>query len=406
MKETSKTLRRSFLDKSAFKFINNCNLIITEIGIPHQTATLAPSNPSSNWSMMASTNSNSSFSAVNDACECPFDMAGKIVIKAEYGDIIRKVPIMNDEITYDELLVMMCRLFKLQPSDEIEIKYRDEDNDLVTIMDGNDLQFAIHCNRLLRLKLYVNTSSTSTPSINGSDETKVIRDELIKIRNCCIDLLEKIDLSENIDQMLQNTVDKLKKKNDEMKVFKEAPKELDPLRSNSPVATIDAEQSVIKTTAAAAAAADTEPKKVDQGPIGRGPPPAPFVPRTFPVGPPPGLVLSGGNHVASTIGSPPHSSMSPISKLGFTMAKNSAINVQSNVVQNGPIIPRFVPPPPPAFTGGLPFVNLSHNNFQHQQQKMMIPSSSVPSTTMNQTSMIYGQPQPPTGQSWPVSNRQ
>jgi len=197
---------------------------------------------------MASTNSTSSFTAVNDEFS-HLDLNGKIIVKAEYGTDIRKIPILNDEITYDELVLMMQRLFKLQPTDEIEIKYRDEDNDLISIVDGNDLSFAIQCSRLLKLKLFVNSKST-TISFN---ERKEIRDELIAIRNRCINLLDKFDLAPNGEVSEANSVSKESEadsyaKNESKKLYSDPPKELDPLnkRSNSPVATLETEALPVK----------------------------------------------------------------------------------------------------------------------------------------------------------------
>lgn len=139
--------------------------------------------------MTSSTSTNASpFTAMNEDF-AQLDLNGKIIIKAEYGDDIRKIPILNDEITYDELVLMMQRLFRLQSTDEIEIKYRDEDNDLISIVDGNDLSFAIQCSRHLKLKLAVNAKQ----SIVSVNQRKVIRDELIAIRNRCIGLLDKLD---------------------------------------------------------------------------------------------------------------------------------------------------------------------------------------------------------------------
>ena len=34
-------------------------------------------------------------------------MTGKLIIKASLGDDIRRIPIHNDELTYDELVLMM-----------------------------------------------------------------------------------------------------------------------------------------------------------------------------------------------------------------------------------------------------------------------------------------------------------
>lgn len=56
------------------------------------------------------------------------DLSGKLIIKAQLGNDIRRIPIHNEDITYDELMLMMMRVFrnKLTQSDEIMIKYKDE----------------------------------------------------------------------------------------------------------------------------------------------------------------------------------------------------------------------------------------------------------------------------------------
>lgn len=56
------------------------------------------------------------------------DLSGKLIIKAQLGDDIRRIPIHNEDITYDELVLMMQRVFrgKLQSNDEVTIKYKDE----------------------------------------------------------------------------------------------------------------------------------------------------------------------------------------------------------------------------------------------------------------------------------------
>ncbi|KFD46482.1 hypothetical protein M514_12655 [Trichuris suis] len=87
---------------------------------------------------------------------CGMDYSKTLIIKASLGDDIRKIPIQNDDITYDELILMMQRVFKDQLSsvDEVTVKYKDEDGDLITVLDNSDLAFAIQCNRVLRLTLF------------------------------------------------------------------------------------------------------------------------------------------------------------------------------------------------------------------------------------------------------------
>lgn len=48
--------------------------------------------------------------------------------QVQLGDDIRKVLIHNESITYDELLLMMQRIFngKVTANDDLTIKYKDE----------------------------------------------------------------------------------------------------------------------------------------------------------------------------------------------------------------------------------------------------------------------------------------
>ena len=56
------------------------------------------------------------------------DLSGKLIIKVQLGDDIRRIPIHNEDITYDEFLLMMQRLFqgKIKSTDDVLIKYKDE----------------------------------------------------------------------------------------------------------------------------------------------------------------------------------------------------------------------------------------------------------------------------------------
>jgi len=119
------------------------------------------------------------------------DLTGKIIIKASLGHDTRRMPIHNDEITYDELILMMQRVFKgkLEANDEVTIKYKDEDGDLVTIADNNDLSFAIQCSRILKITLFVNNQ----PEPLEPEEAKAIRNGFKAIRdqaNYWLDRLE------------------------------------------------------------------------------------------------------------------------------------------------------------------------------------------------------------------------
>ncbi|NP_001279329.1 protein TFG [Callorhinchus milii] len=136
------------------------------------------------------------------------DLSGKLIIKAQLGDDIRRIPIHNEDITYDELVLMMQRVFrgKLQSNDEVTIKYKDEDGDLITIFDSSDLSFATQCSRILKLTLFVN----GQPRPLESNQVKYLRKELIELRNKVNRLLDSLEppsepgLSANIPE---NAVD-------------------------------------------------------------------------------------------------------------------------------------------------------------------------------------------------------
>ena len=75
--------------------------------------------------------------------------SGQLIIKAAYGEDIRRIPIHNDDLTYDELVLMMQRVYRgVIPADqELVLKYKDEDGDLVSLADSNDLSYAIQYSR-------------------------------------------------------------------------------------------------------------------------------------------------------------------------------------------------------------------------------------------------------------------
>ena len=56
------------------------------------------------------------------------DLNGKIIFKIKLGNDIKKIVIHNDELTYNELCLMMLRIFseKLDKNSEFTLKYTDE----------------------------------------------------------------------------------------------------------------------------------------------------------------------------------------------------------------------------------------------------------------------------------------
>lgn len=145
---------------------------------------------------MAQTNSGGSMTSDGEGGFAHLDLSGKLIIKAQLGPDIRRMPIHNEEITYDELLLMMQRVFKgkLEASDEVTIKYKDEDGDLVTIADNNDLTFAIQCSRILKITLFVNQQ----PLPLEPSEVSNIRKELQFIRDRSNHVLDRLELKYSV----------------------------------------------------------------------------------------------------------------------------------------------------------------------------------------------------------------
>lgn len=118
------------------------------------------------------------------------DLSGKLIIKARLGDDVRRIPIHNEDLTYNELLLMMQRVFRntLQPSDEVTIKYADDDGDLITIFDDSDITLAIQLSRVLKLTLFCqrDKGEISVP------KAKNIRSELVDIRNRVNSILDSL----------------------------------------------------------------------------------------------------------------------------------------------------------------------------------------------------------------------
>ncbi|CAH8621130.1 unnamed protein product [Schistosoma mattheei] len=85
------------------------------------------------------------------------DLSGKLIIKAQLGHDLRRIPIHNEEITYDELILMMQRVFKqyITKEDELLVKYKDEDGDFITIEDESELSLAIQSSKVLQIKVFV-----------------------------------------------------------------------------------------------------------------------------------------------------------------------------------------------------------------------------------------------------------
>ena len=134
------------------------------------------------------------------------DLTGKLIIKASLGDDIRRIPIHNEDITYDELILMMQRVFRdqLDSSDDVTVKYKDEDGDLITLFDSADLAAAIIYSKVLKLTLFVNGKMVKG---SGSSGKPLIGDSIVKelrdIRDRINRVLDDIGDDNTISQSIQ-----------------------------------------------------------------------------------------------------------------------------------------------------------------------------------------------------------
>eukprot|EP00128_Syssomonas_multiformis_P003855 Colp12_sorted_trinity150504_noHs@28411 len=128
----------------------------------------------------------------------PTDLSGKMVIKATLGEEIRRIPLINDDLTYDELILMMQRIFrgKITPADEILIKYKDEDGDLVTISDNVDLAHAKLNMKVLRIHLFLNVSSGGHSHSTPVPNVEEVKKELTAMRDRLNELIGKLEIAQ------------------------------------------------------------------------------------------------------------------------------------------------------------------------------------------------------------------
>lgn len=108
---------------------------------------------------------------------------------------------------------MMERIFagKISNSDELTIKYLDDDGDKITLLNDSDLTVALHFHKLLRLFVLVNgkeqldDNSTENSSKDGSlIDAKTFRNELQQIRNSVQTILDQLQLPTNNQDTTNN----------------------------------------------------------------------------------------------------------------------------------------------------------------------------------------------------------
>ena len=116
-----------------------------------------------------------------------------LVLKTELNGDLRRIPLHNDFLTFDELHLMLCRVYQADLTDDDTLKYMDEDGDYVTIADSADLNFALESIRqrgLNTLKVRIGGVINGMPA-EIVNELKSIRDMSISVLGNCNKFLRK-----------------------------------------------------------------------------------------------------------------------------------------------------------------------------------------------------------------------
>ncbi|XP_050533307.1 protein TFG-like isoform X2 [Daktulosphaira vitifoliae] len=105
---------------------------------------------------------------------------------------------------------MMQRIFngKLTANDDLTIKYKDEDGDLVTVFDSQDLSFALQTSRVLKLQVFMNDLNQSKDHSKSILNAEELKKQLRDIRNAVTQMLDIIDVprEENSSNICPNSI--------------------------------------------------------------------------------------------------------------------------------------------------------------------------------------------------------
>ncbi|KAI8988788.1 hypothetical protein BDB01DRAFT_568367 [Pilobolus umbonatus] len=144
-------------------------------------------------------------------------VTGDIIVKCQYKDDIRRIPI-SQVPTYDELCLMMFRVFKSKFSsvDDIGIKYKDDEGDMISLLDDVDITHAISISNLLKITLFDKKNEVKEP-VGGNVQLS----SLIEIRDRLNSIIDSLNKQEEKSSTKTN-----ERKQEEQVVRKLTPSEL------------------------------------------------------------------------------------------------------------------------------------------------------------------------------------
>uniref|UniRef100_A0A1I8AXQ6 PB1 domain-containing protein n=1 Tax=Meloidogyne hapla TaxID=6305 RepID=A0A1I8AXQ6_MELHA len=98
----------------------------------------------------------------------------KTVLKARYGSELRKNWIYhNNDVSLDDLISKMQRYFDIKELDGIKLKYRDEEEDWITLVNDDDLSFALSTMEILYVEVFSDDSKTTKEEKSCNFDVKV-----------------------------------------------------------------------------------------------------------------------------------------------------------------------------------------------------------------------------------------
>ncbi|CAD5209491.1 unnamed protein product [Bursaphelenchus xylophilus] len=88
-------------------------------------------------------------------------MVESTVLKTKYGTDFRKRLIHHqNDVSFNDLVFKIQNLYNLDSNSNIQLKYKDEDGDFITLIDDDDVSIAIHDQKVLYIEVTVDQSES------------------------------------------------------------------------------------------------------------------------------------------------------------------------------------------------------------------------------------------------------
>ncbi|KAK5980913.1 PB1 domain-containing protein [Trichostrongylus colubriformis] len=82
------------------------------------------------------------------------------ILKARFGSDVRKTPLHHgNDLTLNDLTLMLQRIFKIGSAEAIVLKYKDGDGDLITLADDSDLLLALQSEQTLSIEVLIDNKA-------------------------------------------------------------------------------------------------------------------------------------------------------------------------------------------------------------------------------------------------------